>query len=594
MNSSNKIFNIIWRQTLFAMIMMIISNVGAMLVDGVITTKAFGTYSSAAIGLIAPYSMLVSLFGGLVSTGCQTICSKAMGNGEMDESNKAFVTSFYFGFCISFVVTILVYVFAEPICSFLGAAGNNRNILPESMSYLRGISFGTIGMVLNIILSPIVQLYGGRKLVNVSVVVIFVSDVVFDMLAVATKSGIYGIGLATTFSTYLGTIIMMFYVLSNRTTVSLTLNYFESSILGPMLKQGLPEAVKKFLRLCGDVFANYYILLVATSAAMAGKTIGNMTGSFLSIAGIGSATAMYLLSSVYIATEDEKNLYEIGKRQIKIMVFTLITTMIGIIFTPQITDWMLSADEETKKTAVVCARCILIQTPIYICFEMVTSYMQSIGKSKTANVMSLMGSTVLYIPLIIIMGQMFGAPGVILSAPAALLTTLIAFYLKLSFNLKRLANLRDIMHITDCVNVDGMDVLVNCNVNDIENALRCSEQIRRNLTDKYENSRSANHSSLVVEEILSNVFEYGILKSRKSLQNSKVASVFCYVKNGEVIIRITDNCEYFNPIEEYDRCKSLSKKTYEYPGLLLVNKLTDDLSYTNMLNMNNLLLKINL
>ena len=425
---NNGLVEILWRQTLVVMTLISLSRIGATVVDGMIMAHAYGADSSAAMGLVLPFGTLTLLSGGLLSTGCQSICSNSYAKGDLKLANKAFASSFYLAVLISLAITAGAFLFAEPICVFLGAKGNNAYLLPETASYLRGVSVGTCAMVLNVILAPVVQLYAGDAWVKRSILVIFLSDVALDLLAVILKMGSWGIGLSTALSNFLGMFIMLAYLVSHRANMKFSPGLFDFPCIAAVLKQGLSEALKRFFRMAGDIFANMIVLATATGAAMAGKTLGNMIISILTTLGLGAAASMYLLSGAFTAMEDEDGLIYLGKKLRLHLLITLALTVLSFAFTPALVNLILKADDETKKTAVVCVRCMLLQMPVYVCFEMVTSYLQSIGKRKDANRMSFLGQTLLYLPLVALMGLRIGAEGVILSTPLALLLTLFIFY----------------------------------------------------------------------------------------------------------------------------------------------------------------------
>ena len=90
----------------------------------------------------------------------------------------------------------------------------------------------------------------------------------------------------------------------------------------------------------------------------------------------------------------------------------------------------------------------LLSMPVYVCFEMVTSYLQSIGRRRDANSISFLGQTLLYLPLVAWLGLRFGAVGVLLSSPLAMLITLAIFYGKVSWKQRRPAGLREILHVS--------------------------------------------------------------------------------------------------------------------------------------------------
>ena len=593
---NDRLFNVLWRQTLLVMVMVSLAKMGATLVDGVIMGRAYGAASAAAMGLALPFSTLTSLLGGLISTGCQTVCAAAHARGDVKASNRAFVTSFYIAVSVSALITAGVFLFAGPIGWFFGARGDNAYLLPETAAYLRGLSVGAAAMVLNLILAPMVQLYTGGKWANRAILLLFVSDVLFDVLSVILGLGSWGIGLATALSNTLCVLVMLFCLVSGKTGLNLSLKHFDPSSISGVLRQGLPEAAKRLFRMAAEIAANIIVLSTAAGAAMAGKTVGNMLACLLTTLGSGAASAMYLLSGAYIAMEDAEGLFAIGKKQALHLLITLVLTVLSIVFTPQLTDLMLTADAETKRTAVICVRCILVQMPFYVCSEMVTSYLQSIGLRKLSGVMSLFGQTLLYLPLLAVMGMKFGAVGVLLSQTAALMLTLAIFYVRRCVKLRRVAGLSDIMHLSECVRTDQIDVVTRRTVQDTRDAVDCSEEIRTGLLRLGADPKTAAAASLFVEEICADIIGNGFKKSEpkrtRLFPRKRYISVFAFVQADVITLRIYDNCILYDPMEKRESLEKLEEQPERGLGPKLVLLTADEASYTSMLNMNHMLIRI--
>lgn len=592
----NQLFEILWRQTLLLMTLISLSKMGASTIDGIIMARAYGADSSAAMGLVLPFGTLTSLIGGLISTGCQSLCAAAYAEGDLQRSHRAFVTAFYHALAISLLLTAGTYLFAGPICAFLGAKGKNASLLPETAAYLRGLSVGALAMVMNLVLAPVVQLYGGGRRVSQAIGLIFVSDVLLDLLAVLLRLGSWGIGLSTALSNLLGMGWMLSFLVFGKAGLRLSFRFFDLSMLSAVRKQGMPEAVKRFFRLAGDVIANMIVLATATGAAMAGKTLGNMLISILTTLGLGAASSLYLLSGAYMAAQDEEGLLALGRKQLAHLLLVLALTALSFAFTPALARLLLKADEETLRVSVVCIRCMLLQMPFYVCFEMVTSYLQSIGRRKDANAMSFCGQTLLYLPLAALLGLRFGAAGVILSTPLALLLTLGFFYLRLCRRLRRPAALRDVMHLSECIPGGEIDVAARATVRSVEDAVRCSEELRQALRARGADERTAFAVALFTEEICTNIVQHGFRKSaaeRRGLRSrERAAAVFALIREGVVTLRIYDNCVLFDPAEKRKSLEQMEAGPERGLGLKLVFSMAEEASYTTMLNMNHMLIRL--
>lgn len=592
----NRLFDILWRQTLLLMTLIALSKMGAATIDGIIMARAYGADSSAAMGLVLPFGTLTSLIGGLISTGSQSLCAAAYAEGDLKRSHRAFVTAFYHALTISLLLTAGTFLFAGPICAFLGARGQNAALLPEAAAYLRGLSPGTLAMVLNLVLAPLVQLYGGGRRVSQAIGLIFLSDVVLDVLAVLLGLGSWGIGLSTALSNLLGMGWMLSFLVFGKAELRLSRRFFDVSMLSSVLRQGMPEAVKRFFRLAGDVIANMIVLATAAGAAMAGKTLGNMLISILTTLGLGAASSLYLLSGAYAATLDEEGLLALGKKQLSHLLLTLALTALSIALAPALVRLLLRADEETLRVSVVCIRCMLLQMPFYVCFEMVTSYLQSIGRRKEANAMSFCAQTLLYLPLVALLGLRFGAEGVILSTPLALLLTLGIFYLRLCRKLGRPAGLRDILHMEELIPAGEIDVAARGTVRSVEDAVRCSEELRQALLARGAEERTALAVALFTEEICTNIVQHGFRKSEGERRlfhpRERAAAVFALIREGVVTLRIYDNCVRFDPAEKLRSLEQMEADPERGLGLKLVFSMAEEADYTSMLNMNHMLIRL--
>ena len=593
---NNRLFEVLWRQTLSVMVLIALSKMGATMIDGLIMARVYGADSSAAMGIVAPYATLATLIGGLISTGCQTICAAAQARGDVKSSNRIFVTAFYLALQISALITAGALLFAEPVCRFMGARGDNAYLLPETSSYLRGVCVGTAAMVLNLVLAPIVQLYAGGNCVKWSIVLLFVSDVLLDVVAVLLGLGSWGIGLSTALSNALCMLVMLAYLVSARAGIRLSPSHFDRSVISALLRQGMPEAVKRFLRMSGDILTNLIVLAVASGAAMAGKTIGNLYACLFTTPGLGAASAVYLLSGAYIAMEDERGIVLLGKRLFRYLLLTLGIAALSIILAPTLIELSLRADPETKETAVLCVRCILLSMPVYVCFEMFNSYMQSIGRGKDANRMALLGQTLLYLPLAAGLGFGFGTVGVLLSSPLALFLTLGIFYCRISRRLGRPAGPRDLLHVSECIHTEELDVVARNTVQDMESAVRCSEELRTALLGRGADARTAFAAALFVEEICSNIIEHGFRrpagKRRLFSPREEYAMVFAFLHKGVLTLRISDNCVLFDPVEKRKSLEVREESSEGGLGLRLVFAMAEEASYTSMLNMNYMLIRV--
>lgn len=583
---TNSIIDAIFVRTVYLMTLIQLSRVGASFVDSFIMSRAYGRIATDAAGLAWPFFTVTSLIAGLISTGCQSICGQSLGAGDKEKAKTAFSTSIVFGVCVSVIVGGLIYYFASPICQFLGAKGDAADILTDASSYVQMLALGTTGLILNFILAPIVQLDGGKKLINITTLVIFGFDVIFDVLAVILDWGVVGIGLATTISTYMGTILYIIFFMGKKMVFGFSVRNVDFKVGIAMIKQGGPDAFKRLYRVIRDFINNYYVLFLGAGIALAGKTVGDALINLLTCLGVGVSYAVYLLSGVYIGEKNRHGMEMLVKRAMINVGVTALIAIVSMIFAPQLLQIFLpSLGPEQKIEAAYCVRGMLSQMPFYVSFEAYTSYLQSIGKRRDSNVVSFCGIIVFYFPAAMILDNFLGAAGTLYSIPLGFFLALLTYYIYRWIRIKRRPTMDDFFYLTE--QFGEKDLLeYNKAVRTKQDVSECCEGITELLLKEGVSRRSANHVSLIIEEICINTITYGFPKVEASRQ---LIEVRVLLGKDEIVVRLQDDCEEFDVSEKYYEIKDKIEDPESGMGLKLVHVFSEDVRYLNTLNLNNLI-----
>ncbi|MBO4795349.1 MAG: hypothetical protein J5547_04635, partial [Clostridia bacterium] len=154
----------VFRQMLSAQIISSMTVMLCMLVDSIMIGRFLGVDSMTAYGLATPVLLVFAAVGTTLSAGIQVMCGKTMGGGDMKGTNACFSVSVFLAFAISAVGSVLVIVFATPICTLLGAGepvpGNDVFFLTRD--YLRGFIIGAPAFIFAQIMVPYMQITGNR------------------------------------------------------------------------------------------------------------------------------------------------------------------------------------------------------------------------------------------------------------------------------------------------------------------------------------------------------------------------------------------------------------------------------------------------
>ena len=581
--------NTVFMRTVYIMTLIQLSRVGAQFVDSFIVSRSLGHTATSATGLVGPYFTVVTLVAGLIATGCQSICSRSLGKGNKSEACTAFSTGIVFSLIVSFSLGALVFILAPSICASLGARGDSADILPDAVSYLRMLALTTPGLITNFILSPIIQLEGGTRPINIVTMVTFVGDVIFDIIAVVLGWGISGIGFATTAATYLGTLIYIHFFRKNKTMLSFSIRSVSFKTGLAMLRQGGPEAGKRLCRLLRDFLNNYFVLLLGTNIAMAGKTVGITLTNLLMCPAIGVSMSVYLLSGLYIGEKNLRGMKMLVRRMMINIVDITILTIIVFAIAPLLLDLFLpTIDPAQQSAAIICVRAMLVQMPFQVAFEAYTTYLQSIRKRVYANVLSFSGIVVFYIPAMLLLGSLIGPAGTIISIPVALLLALSAYYIFLWIRIGHRPTSDDVFFITELVGSEASPELC-VTVESLEDMAKRLEEIRGFLMEEEISPKTINRVTLVVEELCLNTITHGFPMAR---EDKKIIDIRILVERDEVILRIQDNCRQFNVAEKYEEIRMQEAGPEGAKGLILVNAFANDIRYLSTLKLNNLIISM--
>ena len=129
------------------------------------------------------------------------------------------------------------------------------------------------------------------------------------------------------------------------------------------------------------------------------------------------------------------------------------------------------------------------------------------------------------------------------------------------------------------------DEKMDISLHTMDDVINVSEKIINFCDTKDISRHDSRIAGLCIEEMAGNIITHGF--SDKKKHSIDIRTV---IKNGEVTIRIRDDCAAFDPLERMnqfsseDPCKNI--------GIRMIGKLTNDISYYNTVGINTLLLKV--
>lgn len=585
MRSDKKLLQKIFNSSLGTIILSELAFSVCSVIDGILSGQYLGDTALAAIGICAPFPSILAVFSGILSAGCQARCSYYMGRGEKDNANSVFSTVILVSMLFSALMTFVIVVFTVPAAEILGAAGRDAELHDGTVDYLRACAIGTVGMIMDTILWPIVQLEGKHLHMRAAVIVLAGMNIIGDLLNMFVfGGGLFGVGLVTAISYICASSVLGAALLTKNVSFSFSFRLVKLSILPGLLYKGVPKAVR---RGCSSLRVIFLIILTTMTAAESGVAalaVQLNLMDFLGGVGAGIAETMVMISGVVFAENDTESLRLLYKGSIiYILLLEIPITVLLIISAPLIVGLYMPEQSEAVNMAVSAVRCYSLALPFAAFNEMYINYFQGTGRSTVSSVVSFFSRIGTIIPTGIIFGVLLGIDGIWFSlfvSEALLSLGIVLAALIFGKNDNMLEKLLFIEK-DKYGDIRFYDTLISQKGEEIGLAERIGLFCKENGVD----DRRSYLASLFCEELVTNITEYGFSEEKRHCIDLRVS-----LNDGEIRIRIRDDCKPFDPQKWYEL--NHSEDPAANIGIKIVMKMSRRFEYTTTFRMNNVIIVI--
>ena len=557
-----------------------------MMIDGIVIGRFLGTDRTAAYGLVAPVLIIGSLFSGLLSSGAVTQLSQYKSKGETDKFNSTFSMVMIEALIVSLTFFVTVWLARNPISVFLGATGDKAYLQGYMIQYINGLLPAFPFLLMLELLSQAIQLDGNRKIPMISIFIMLFVDVALDLVNVfVVKMDLFGMALATTLSYFAAAVFLFTHFFSKKCGIKFTLKQLPWKNSWNLIVRGLPNATSRLMSSARSLLINKILVVVASSIAVAAYSVNNSAGNLMTAIGNGVASSCVMITGVFFADKDSESIKTLLASALKYAFFlSVMLSAIFIIFSKQITGLFLSGNVEALNEASRLIRFYAIYVPFFAISSVFYSYLQGIQNVKYSNIVCIIGNGGMAVLCAFILGNLFGATGVWIAFPiSGVLATIGIYIVAWIYQGHMPKSFEDLAFIPKSLKIDE-STMIEASITDKSQITSFSEKVRLFCIEKSHDRYKANRTALCVEEILFNTFDYG----SKGIVNPCVDTrVTC--ENEIFTIRFRDNCRPFDPKDYFEN--NPKAQSYNHVGIKLVFSNAIDIRHTNVLQLNNLVVK---
>lgn len=295
-----------------------------------------GAWAITAVGLTTqPKFLLMTLFQSM-NVGATALVARFKGAQDREKANAVLRQSLVLSFILSALMSILGYVFAEPMVIFMGGK-DDLMIIQEAVSYLRIQMIGFVFMALTTTITAALRGVGDSKTAMIYNVVANVVNVCLNYCLIygnfnMPKMGIAGASLATIIGQLAAFFMASYAILKKGGYLELSFKdsfYPDKVILANIFKIGFPAMIEQLFMRIGNIIYSKTVASLGTVAFATHNVCMNIQAmSFM----IGQAFAVSATSLVgqSLGKKRADMAHHYGKTTQWVGVF--VSILLGIVF----------------------------------------------------------------------------------------------------------------------------------------------------------------------------------------------------------------------------------------------------------------------
>lgn len=558
-------------------------------IDGIVIGHFLGPECMAAYALVTPVTSLVTALSGLLTEGTQVLCALNLGKGNVKHARNVFSVCMTFTVAISAVLVSSVLLFSQDISSLLGARGASAGLQPLVSDYLIGLAFSFPATILLFEFNSLMRLDGDSMRVIVAVGTMTVLDIAGDLLnALVIGGGMFGMGLATTISYLVALVIMLLHFRKRDIIFKFSFAGMKLSDLKDILVAGCPSAVGNVSTMARSFTLNQVMLATAASTMAVGAFgILTVVQGFVScvLIGIGMTTAM--IAGMILGEQDRAS----AERLVSVAMRTafalgLALAVILFLLAGVIAPLFGNSDgQEMVELAVRGLRFYAFSVILYGVNNAFVNYTQGMRRTGLSALFCFLQNFVfIAVPALALQGVLDSDAVWIAFPVGEALTTIAIFAFAAALKHGLPTKAKDFLFLKEPFGAPSEEVL-DIRISEFDHIVPACELADSFCADKGADEKTRFRASLFVEELGSNVVEYGIASDEGKLLEIRIV----HFEDGWVL-RLRDNCKAFDPFKWVELNES-DDPTVNM-GIKLVCGMAKDAAYVSTLDLNIITLRI--
>jgi putative MATE family efflux protein len=389
----------------------------SMLVTGIYNTAdtffvgKISTQATAAVGLVFTVMALVQATGFFCGHGSGNFLSRMLGAGKTKEANEMASTGFAIAIILGVIIAVVGNIFVDDIAMMIGSTPTT---LADTRIYMRIILIGAPFMTGQFVINNQLRFQGSAVYAMIGLMCGAVMNMGLDPLLIFVfHMGVAGAAIATIMGQLTSFIVLL---IGSSKGENIRLSFSNIRINTYYIKEiingGAPSLFRQGLAAVASLLMNKAAGSFGGDAAIAGMSVNTRVMMMMSSALIGFGQGYQPVCSFNYGAGLKKRVKEGYFFCLKYStIFLCILGALCFYFAPQIIS-VFRNDPEVIAVGTVALKWTSATIPLSGCIVMTNMMLQSIGKGFKASIMASCRNGIFFIPLILILPQIFGLFGV--------------------------------------------------------------------------------------------------------------------------------------------------------------------------------------
>ena len=560
-------------------------------INGIVSTFFASNYvgidAMSAVGLYSPIGMLISTISTILVGGSTIAAGRYLGRNEPEKVQNIFSLNLILSLLISCGFIVLYLVLGSfDLTGFLTRDPEVRKLFNR---YLIGQSVGVVPQMLGSSFAAFLSLENKQRRTLAASISFIAANILLNYIFVQLLHlEALGLALATGLGMWVFLGVQAVFFLSGRSYYRISFSRPRWREAGEIIRIGLPGAAGYLYQTGRGLIVNKLLeIYVGSVGISAFAAANNLLGLVWALPG-GMIAVSRMVISVSVGEEDRQTLTDVMRVMFRRFLPLMACVSLSVILcaVPLTRIFYQDPAESVYMMTVWGFRILPLCMPLSIICMHFTCYGQTSGRQGLVHLLALLDGVVCVTGFTALLIPGLGMNSVyIANVLNGVVTTLVILGYACLKNRRLPRNMEELMVIPEDFGVPAQERM-DLSVSSMEDVITVSQRVQDFCLDRGVSARGSYLAGLSMEEMAGNVVSHGFTKdSKKHTVDLRVAH-----KDGDVILRIKDDCVPFDPHERQEMAEG--DDITRNIGIRLVFMTAKDVQYQNILGLNVLTVRI--